>query len=251
MSTAVTSSPANQDRPLLLHSSRQSSDQRRIRTLLDLLTIEKMDGVDRTMRRNEEQNNNDNSNNNNISRWKILRERLGLNSIGCCGVATWRFDNNNSSSQPEDENAVVLQLPEEETGLRQQEDEVGPAEGMNLADALAAERQFRAAESSGSYGVDEGGTTPFRVSLMRLLEETADGCDLERERSKGRGGGEGEEVLGLGNDSVCCVCMGRKKGAAFIPCGHTYCRVCSRELWVNRGSCPLCNRQIIEILDIF
>ncbi|CAO2842472.1 unnamed protein product [Amaranthus hypochondriacus] len=236
MSAAVTSSPANQDRSLLLHPNQGSSNQRRIRTLLDLLTIEKMDGVDRTMR-NEESGNNDN----NISRWKMLRERLGLKGIGCCGVATWRLD---GSSQPEDENGVVI----DEVGTRPQEEEVGPtSEGMNLADALAAERQFRAGESTGSYGVDEGSanTTPSRVSLMRLLEETADGCDLEKERSKG---GDQEEE---GSDSMCCVCMGRKKGAAFIPCGHTYCRVCSRELWLNRGSCPLCNRQILEILDIF
>ncbi|KAL2931223.1 E3 ubiquitin-protein ligase SPL1 [Bienertia sinuspersici] len=128
-------------------------------------------------------------------------------------------------------------------------------EGMNLAAALAAERQFRAAESSGGYGVDEGIdggelATPSRVSLMRLLEETSDGCDLERDRSKSKDGG-GKEESDNGYDTVCCVCMGRKKGAAFIPCGHTYCRVCSRELWLNRGSCPLCNRRILEILDIF
>ncbi|XP_047309979.1 LON peptidase N-terminal domain and RING finger protein 2-like [Impatiens glandulifera] len=107
---------------------------------------------------------------------------------------------------------------------------------MNLAAALAAERQIRAGEESdGEDGVEEPMTPPSRrVSLMRLIEES-DGVDMVAE----------------GCDSVCCVCMGRKKGAAFIPCGHTFCRVCSRELWVNRGSCPLCNRLIMEILDIF
>ncbi|XP_021719756.1 uncharacterized protein LOC110687416 [Chenopodium quinoa] len=241
MSTAITHSPANQDRPLLLHPpSQQPSDHRRIRTLLDLLTVEKMDGVDRTMRREDGSNN---------SRWKVLRERLGLNGIGCCGVATWRCENNDNSSPPEEENGVV----QVEFETRQQ---VGPAErGMNLGAALAAEREFRAAESIGSYGatvrnnnnnnnnnnndddnvdINNGGTTPLRVSLMRLLEETTDGRDLERERSKG-GEREGNNE---GSDTVCCVCMERKKGAALIPCGHTYCRVCSRELWLNRGSCP-------------
>uniref|UniRef100_A0A803M1R1 Uncharacterized protein n=1 Tax=Chenopodium quinoa TaxID=63459 RepID=A0A803M1R1_CHEQI len=145
MSTAITHSPANQDRPLLLHPpSQQPSDQRRIRTLLDLLTVEKMDGVDRTMRREDGSNN---------SRWKILRERLGFNGIGCCGVATWRCEENNNNSSPlEEENGVV----QEEFETRQQ---VGPAErGMNLGAALAAEREFRAAESTGSYG----GTTSLR-----------------------------------------------------------------------------------------
>ncbi|KAM1685827.1 hypothetical protein ACFX13_037874 [Malus domestica] len=90
----------------------------------------------------------------------------------------------------------------------------------------------------------------MRVSLVRLIEETEmDGCDAF-------GGGatalsEKTAEGNIGSDSVCCVCMGRKKGAAFIPCGHTFCRVCSREVWLNRGSCPLCNRSILEILDIF
>ncbi|CAN1842000.1 hypothetical protein LINPERHAP1_LOCUS36700 [Linum perenne] len=35
--------------------------------------------------------------------------------------------------------------------------------------------------------------------------------------------------------------MVRHKGAALIPCGHTFCRLCSRELWVQRGNCPLNN----------
>ncbi|KAG5614069.1 hypothetical protein H5410_013893 [Solanum commersonii] len=89
--------------------------------------------------------------------------------------------------------------------------------------------------------------TPTRMSLMRLLEvtEVYEGELLMEKEEEGGGG------VGVGSDSVCCVCMRRKKGAAFIPCGHTFCRVCSRELWVNRGYCPLCNRSILEILDIY
>ncbi|KAK8592240.1 hypothetical protein V6N13_062826 [Hibiscus sabdariffa] len=70
------------------------------------------------------------------------------------------------------------------------------------------------------------------------------------------GGGREEEAdekgtsVETGSDSICCVCMERKKGAALIPCGHTFCSACSRLLWVNRGSCPLCNRSILDILDI-
>ncbi|CAI9086855.1 OLC1v1020775C1 [Oldenlandia corymbosa var. corymbosa] len=128
--------------------------------------------------------------------------------------------------------------------------------GMNLAAALAAERQFRAAQEFEGFSQSpttrlsdvnnnqvgaatqrEQGT-PLRMSLMKLLEET-DGCDEEMKEGA------------AGVDSMCCVCMGRKRGAAFIPCGHTFCRVCSRELWLNRGLCPLCNRTILEILDIF
>lgn len=52
-------------------------------------------------------------------------------------------------------------------------------------------------------------------------------------------------------DPLCCVCMVGLKGAAFIPCGHTFCRKCSRELWRGRRTCPLCNKNVREILDIF
>ncbi|MCL7021477.1 hypothetical protein MKW94_022371 [Papaver nudicaule] len=106
---------------------------------------------------------------------------------------------------------------------------------------------------------------PLRVSLMALLEETVDYnrqdlMDIEEEEGdyqdqavvldkvlsdKEKGGGLTIE------EYKCCVCMIRPKGAAFIPCGHTFCRLCSRKLWVNRGNCPLCNSFILEILDIF
>lgn len=101
----------------------------------------------------------------------------------------------------------------------------------------------------------EGG--PVRMSLMALLAETDremgieglyddddEEVEEEEEESGGRNGGAGEY-------NNCCVCMVRHKGAALIPCGHTFCRLCSRELWVQRGNCPLCNGYILEILDIF
>lgn len=115
----------------------------------------------------------------------------------------------------------------------------------DLASALAAERQQREEEERQVVA------SPARVSLMALMEQT-DVCTVAME-----GEGEGEEVIeekeekGRGVGSVCCVCMVRQKGAAFIPCGHTFCRVCSRELWISRGSCPLCNTCIQEVLDIF
>ncbi|KAF8087476.1 hypothetical protein N665_0584s0010 [Sinapis alba] len=174
-------------------------------TFLDLLRLQ-MDGHDHTRRKK-----------------RTLKERLGFKRIGCCGPA-W---------------GLRLRERDEpfETGLLPELDHVTGR--MNLATALAAERHYQREPTSSS----SGSSTPLPVSLMRLLEETA-------ERGK-----ETERVTASstvkGNDSVCCVCMGRKKGAAFIPCGHTFCRVCSREVWLNRGSCPLCNRPIIEILDIY
>ncbi|KAK1294099.1 hypothetical protein QJS10_CPA16g00685 [Acorus calamus] len=86
-----------------------------------------------------------------------------------------------------------------------------------------------------------------RVSLMALLEQTdrrSPPAAVEAEEAE-------TETEEEGMYATCCVCMVRHKGAAFIPCGHTFCRLCSRELWVSRGNCPLCNGFILEILDIF
>ncbi|XP_010434067.1 PREDICTED: uncharacterized protein LOC104718092 [Camelina sativa] len=179
-------------------------------------------------------------------RKRTLKERLRFKCIGGCCGPTWslRLTNNDAtlhSQSSRDDEEIEAQT---ETGLVP-----GSGSGMNLATALEAERYNRGGESTET----EVDMTPTRVSLMRLLEETAE----RAAHDDGGGGGKEMEIITAsmgtltGNDSVCCVCMGRKKGAAFIPCGHTFCRVCSRELWLNRGSCPLCNRPIIEILDIF
>ncbi|KAK9084754.1 hypothetical protein Sjap_025165 [Stephania japonica] len=159
--------------------------------------------------------------------WRYLKEILASRSIGCCG-ATWRL-----KSIP----AIAARTEDTEQGeeglegnVEEESESSGAAAPMNLAAALAVERRLRAPLVGSTGGPVE------RVSLMRLLvEESAEG---------GGGGGEG-------NDRVCCVCMMRGKGAAFIPCGHTFCRVCSREVWLNRGACALCNRPINEILDLY
>ncbi|XVE87715.1 hypothetical protein DITRI_Ditri19aG0010000 [Diplodiscus trichospermus] len=197
-------------------------------------------------------------------RRRSFKERLGFRVMGCCGT-TWGFGSTTMSVREDDEVEVEEQEQQQEriegTNSSHYLDPgcVNPASvssGMNLAAALAAERQFREAQEadggnagrSTRNGTGDVGNrtpgTPLRVSLMRLLEE-ADGGGVEEEEE------EEKEGMETGSESMCCVCMGRKKGAAFIPCGHTFCRVCSRELWLNRGSCPICNCSILEILDIF
>ncbi|XP_010496157.1 PREDICTED: death-associated inhibitor of apoptosis 1-like [Camelina sativa] len=208
---------------LSVETSQSQPETPQSTTFLDLLRLQ-MDGLDRTRRRK-----------------RTLKERLGFKRIGCCGP-TWglRLTTSTTNTREDDEpfdNRLVSGSNHGPVQLNQ---------GMNLAAALAAERNYRTEETVAS---SSGSLTPLRVSLMRLLEETAErvvveGNETASSSSKVRGGGGG-------NDSMCCVCMGRKKGAALIPCGHTFCRVCSREVWLNRGSCPLCNRPIIEILDIY
>ncbi|KAL5729813.1 hypothetical protein ACHQM5_002710 [Ranunculus cassubicifolius] len=187
----------------------------------------------------------------NRRRKKSLKERLGFAGMGCCGGASWTVRNSSADmiireeQVEEDSTNTGQNQPEECISDQDCIEESSAAAGMNLATALAAERQLRAQNEGDNDSVDPAVvnadvvpiSTPLRVSLMRLLEE-ADGVD---EKKRGLGG----------SDGMCCVCMGRRKGAAFIPCGHTFCRMCSRELWLNRGSCPICNRSILEILDIY
>jgi hypothetical protein len=221
-----------------------TTTQTESRTILGLLREEQMDGLDGLPRRR-----------------RSFKERLGFIGFGCCGT-TWGFRSSSSSTQLSQN--IQQQIPDLDmdmdtdpghdpnicVGLTAPTSS-GSSSSMNLAAALAAERQLRGvgqATETNVVGVGRMPGTPWRVSLMRLLEETENGDTVAGVSKVAE-----EKVCSsvAGNDSVCCVCMGRNKGAAFIPCGHTFCRVCSRELWLNRGSCPLCNRSILEILDIF
>lgn len=143
------------------------------------------------------------------------------------------------------------------------------------AAAAAAASETAATEGETGEATDEAGAVatpreatprggepeeaePVRMSLMDLLEETdrqmgvvgskySGTVEAEEEEEEEEETAEEEGAI----EHTCCVCMVRHKGAAFIPCGHTFCRLCSRELWVQRGNCPLCNNFILEILDIF
>ncbi|CAH9125522.1 unnamed protein product [Cuscuta epithymum] len=185
-------------------------------------------------------------------RKSLMRRWFRLKGVSCCG-ASWGLApaadslivDDGSGGGEEVRRAEIAEMGMQNPPENESEPECTAGSGTNLAAALEAERQYRAAVDGGQVGpsnsaADDGGDAikrpATRMSLMRLLEETD-------------GGDAGE--MQMGGDSVCCVCMGRKKGAAFIPCGHTFCRVCSTELRLNRGCCPLCNTLILEILHIY
>ncbi|KAM3395272.1 mitochondrial ubiquitin ligase activator of nfkb 1 [Capsicum galapagoense] len=158
--------------------------------------------------------------------WRSLKQRLGFTGLPCCG-STWNLRVSDVPTREEEE-AQQIQAQEEEPMIMAHQGT------MNLASALAAERRFQSVNATAQL-----------KTLMRLFEET-DGRDEKKNlkwyiKEESRGG----------IDDMCCVCMERNKGAAFIPCGHTYCRVCSTELFMNRGLCPLCNCSITQILNIF
>uniref|UniRef100_A0A7N2RBE8 RING-type domain-containing protein n=1 Tax=Quercus lobata TaxID=97700 RepID=A0A7N2RBE8_QUELO len=119
---------------------------------------------------------------------------------------------------------------------------------LSAREAVAAQE---AAERERQEQLNTLSTTaepPVRMSLMDLMdynmdddeeeEEEEEGEENERNEGKGKEE-EAEEENGSGSkrgEYKCCVCMVRHKGSAFIPCGHTFCRLCSRELMVSRGT---------------
>nr|GLL32780.1 probable E3 ubiquitin-protein ligase LOG2 [Ipomoea trifida] len=181
-----------------------------------------------------------------------------------------RFSAANSASEAEPPSVRLIQpeLTAPSEPPRRESDSATLIVLLQRSSSRAVDREtsrFDEAEANGESREASGGELepearvdqPARLSLMALLAETdremgIDGAayvlgEEETEDETAAAAGDGGKFI-LDN---CCVCMVRHKGAAFIPCGHTFCRLCSRELWVQRGSCPLCNNSISEILDIF
>ncbi|KAB1221787.1 hypothetical protein CJ030_MR2G005455 [Morella rubra] len=97
------------------------------------------------------------------SRRRSLKERLGLKGMGCC-AATWGFrattvtdDDDDEIQREEVEVVYVVQSPPESNSVPGCMGTAPSGSGMNLAAALAAERQFRASHEQ--QGGTVGGPT--------------------------------------------------------------------------------------------
>ncbi|XVF21376.1 hypothetical protein REPUB_Repub12eG0085200 [Reevesia pubescens] len=155
--------------------------------------------------------------------------------------------------------------PSTRDGSRQLGAALAEERAMSAREAVAAQEAAEAAAAAAAAAEQAAATEniatgtgsaeePVRMSLMDLLGEAGSSYTIGDDDDEYEDEEEEEEIVveaSGGIEYTCCVCMVRHKGAAFIPCGHTFCRLCSRELWVQRGNCPLCNGYILEILDIF
>lgn len=53
-------------------------------------------------------------------------------------------------------------------------------------------------------------------------------------------------------DSLCVVCLAAPKTHAFAPCGHRcVCAPCAKEVFPDRGSCPVCRAEAQNVIQIF
>ncbi|KAK2386396.1 hypothetical protein QL285_060300 [Trifolium repens] len=139
------------------------------------------------------------------------------------------------------------------------DDDPGDDNHLETGRALSA-REAVAAQEAAEAAAEEAAAGPPTMSLMDLLGETDRELGLEGSRyilsdededddyyDDEEDDEDGENAL----EHTCCICMVKHKGAALAACGHSFCRMCSRELMVAKGNCPLCNNFILEILDIF
>ncbi|MED6138308.1 hypothetical protein PIB30_073103 [Stylosanthes scabra] len=133
---------------------------------------------------------------------------------------------------------------------------------LSAREAVAAQEAAEAAAAGEvvEEGEEEGDAQPAMMSLMDLLEETDREMGFEGSRyilsddedfDEDEEDEDGDGVCGNDMEYTCSVCMVRHKANAISRCGHSYCRMCSRELMVAKGNCPLCNNFVVEILHIF
>jgi len=141
------------------------------------------------------------------------------------------------------------------------DEEDGEEEGEKPGERTLSAREAVAAQEASEAAAQEAEDeeqAPVMMSLMDLLEETDREMGLEGSRyilsdeeDFDEDADDDGEDGGGSMEHTCCICMVRHKAASSIPCGHTFCRMCSRELMVSKGNCPLCNNFILEILEIF
>ncbi|CAF2102792.1 hypothetical protein BRARA_E03237 [Brassica rapa] len=134
---------------------------------------------------------------------------------------------------------------------------------MSAREAVAAQEAAEADEEDDENDDDseeeaeEKSSAPKQtMSLMDLLEETDRQMGLTGaryamdEEEEDEEDEDEEEEEGEGELS-CCVCHVYIKGATFAPCGHTFCKLCSKELMAQKGHCPVCISFVLEFLEIF
>ncbi|MFQ6657674.1 hypothetical protein Gotur_027251 [Gossypium turneri] len=171
--------------------------------------------------------------------WKLFREKLKLRKTG----SGWT----SSISIPASDVNIQAKKP-------QNPRRVSFAETNRIAEIgdRAPVRNPRAAQlgrrSSVRYAQDHQDPVD---AVMPSDGSSYMGEDDEDEYDEDEEDEEEEIVQAKGIELTCCICKVNLTSSAFMPCGHTYCRLCSKELSVQRGNCPHCNGFVLEVLEIF
>ncbi|KAI4341594.1 hypothetical protein MLD38_026300 [Melastoma candidum] len=134
--------------------------------------------------------------------------------------------------------------------------EASEAEAAAAAAAAAREEEEEEEEENGGLlGEEKSEEQPERFSLMDLLEQTDEQMGWSGSsymmRDEDEDEDEEEEEEEVEEERSCTVCQVKHKGARSGPCGHSFCRLCSKELRVGNGNCPACNDFNLEIVQVF
>ncbi|KAI9077699.1 hypothetical protein K1719_016753 [Acacia pycnantha] len=171
-------------------------------------------------------------------------------------VVTFRDSNINNDDDDDEDGDGQMRRPKEGRQMSARE----AVAAQEAAEAAAAEEEEEEDEDEGPFGNGGGGGGAVTMSLMDLLEETdrqmglqgsTYRMDFDEDDDYDDFDEDEDDDYEEGEEHDCCVCMVKHRGASFEPCGHSFCRMCSRELIVSKGNCPLCNNFILEILEVF
>ncbi|CAN8269568.1 unnamed protein product [Cochlearia groenlandica] len=139
------------------------------------------------------------------------------------------------------------------------------AEAEGAADSSEEEDEEEDDDDSGQTEKksSEASSAPKQtMSLMDLLEETdrqmgltgsryAMEEDEDYEEEEEEEEDEEDENHEEEGELHCCVCNVKIKTSSFTPCGHMFCKLCSKELMAQKGHCPVCSSFVLEFLEIF
>ncbi|KAL4323385.1 hypothetical protein GQ457_11G003620 [Hibiscus cannabinus] len=150
-------------------------------------------------------------------------------------------EDDDEEDEDEDEDDSLMRAP------------VREERSLSAREAVASQEAAEAAAKQ-EEAENNNGDEPVKMSLMDLLGESGssyvdeddESCEEEEEEEE-----EEEIVQSTGSEFTCCICNVNITSSAYMPCTHTFCRLCSKEFSVQRGYCPLCNGFVSEILDIF
>ena len=55
----------------------------------------------------------------------------------------------------------------------------------------------------------------------------------------------------LMRDSLCTICVTRRKDCFYIPCGHSFCMPCACQMYETNSLCPVCRSSVTRVQSIF
>ncbi|KAM0002564.1 putative transcription factor C2H2 family [Helianthus debilis subsp. tardiflorus] len=188
--------------------------------------------------------------------WKAFRDKLRLKRTGKAWTSSVRVPTSDMPIQNNNKSKMMTRRG----SWRYQSDESNESDETAIQSVrllpLETDPEHEETTNEQQQAAGEGDQV---LSLMALL--STDGSNYHEDEAEqhveqhveqhAEQPLEQHEEEASGDCNACSGCNGKVKGAALGPCGHMFCKQCTKELHVAKGNCPTCNDYILEILDIF